>query len=107
MTAIEEALQKKINERERKVTAFVTVPRGATFLELRDLDYEIARLRFLLQQEQQAARLLLARPLVSQRSRENVHRTTDGFLFHISEMAKHFANVIWFRSQASQVSSRS
>jgi hypothetical protein len=53
MTATE-ALQEKINERG-KVTAFVTVPPGATFLELRDLDYEIARLRFLVEQEQQAA----------------------------------------------------
>ena len=47
-----------INERERKVTAFVTVPPGATFPELLDLDYEIVRLRFLVQQEQQAARPL-------------------------------------------------
>ena len=52
MTATE-ALQKKINERERKVMAFVTVPPGATFPELLDLDYEISRLRFLVQHERQ------------------------------------------------------
>ena len=51
------ALQERINERERKVTALVTVPPGATFPELRELDYEIARLRFLVEQEQQADRL--------------------------------------------------
>jgi hypothetical protein len=47
-----EALQKKINERERKVMEFVTVPPRATFPELLDLDYEIVRLRFLVQQQQ-------------------------------------------------------
>ncbi|HYV24725.1 MAG TPA: hypothetical protein VE969_05760 [Pyrinomonadaceae bacterium] len=59
MTATE-ALQKTINERERKVMAFVTVPPGATFPELLDLDYEIARLRFLVQQEQSSSQVSTA-----------------------------------------------
>ena len=51
MTKIEKALQDKIDERERAINLFTSWPPGATFLEIRELDGEIAYLRSLIVQD--------------------------------------------------------
>ena len=51
MSKIEKALQDKIDERERTSNLFASWPPRATFQEIRELDYEIASLRSLIEQE--------------------------------------------------------
>ena len=52
MTGIQKALQNKVDERERTVNLFASRPPGASFPEIRKLDYEIAGLRRLVEEEQ-------------------------------------------------------
>jgi hypothetical protein len=50
MSKIENALQAKIDERERLIELFASKPARATFPEIRELDYQIEFLRYLIEQ---------------------------------------------------------
>ncbi len=51
MTQIQRALQNKIDESERTISLFASRPPGSSFPEIRELDYEIAGLRRLVEEE--------------------------------------------------------
>ena len=51
MSKIEAVLQEKTEERRRMINLFASRPPRATFPEIRDLDYEIAWLCMLLDEE--------------------------------------------------------
>ena len=55
MDKIEVVLQQKIEERRRVITLFASEPPRATFPDIRVLDYEIAWLRFLLDEQRRNA----------------------------------------------------
>lgn len=55
MTNIQKVLKDKVDERERTIHLFASRPPRATFLEIRELDYQIAWLRYIVAQKRRSS----------------------------------------------------